>query len=562
LSAAWRRVRHLRVRAPDGGAARRVAVQLESGLRTATLPSARGVLVVRRLDLGSVVEGASAQTLALLVERKLRELERSALRFDAPGAERAAALRIPDRLAALAVLIERIERDGHAPEWLWRALLPAAALPPARAAAARRVLAEILSEPEGTRAAVELIGRLVARGAEEGLLESLQESDGPLLLARPEWGGRSILGVRRETAPGAASRAPVPPVSARWRAVLARAVARWTPEDARSVWLAAVALADARPGALESPTLLEHAAALVHGLGAAALRARVERPPREPPLGAASPRSSAQPAVEPPLPLLAEPVAPRPETAAAQPSRPHAQAASESLEELAPSALGGLFFAIRALRQLGFEPFLDAHPLTWDVELGRRVLLGLALRSDAALDDAMLVPLLRESDPEDPAELLWERQPLGFALPSEVRERLALQPLRVATRVGDASAEVLADAAGWVVAVDRPLAPELRAAVSAHESAAALGCDSDLATLVEAWCTALERWLARYTELDLASLVQRRARVRASATHVDVCFEHDAADVRVRRPGLDIDPGWVAWLGRVVRFHYGRESWP
>jgi hypothetical protein len=35
-----------------------------------------------------------------------------------------------------------------------------------------------------------------------------------------------------------------------------------------------------------------------------------------------------------------------------------------------------------------------------------------------------------------------------------------------------------------------------------------------------------------------------------------VFFDLAAADVRVRRSGLDIDPGWVPWLGRVVRFHY------
>jgi hypothetical protein len=29
-----------------------------------------------------------------------------------------------------------------------------------------------------------------------------------------------------------------------------------------------------------------------------------------------------------------------------------------------------------------------------------------------------------------------------------------------------------------------------------------------------------------------------------------------AADLRVRRRGLDRDPGWVPWYGRIVAFHY------
>ena len=42
-------------------------------------------------------------------------------------------------------------------------------------------------------------------------------------------------------------------------------------------------------------------------------------------------------------------------------------------------------------------------------------------------------------------------------------------------------------------------------------------------------------------------------RVAFTDTHVDVLFDLGHADIRVRRAGLDIDPGWVPWLGRVVR---------
>jgi hypothetical protein len=43
-------------------------------------------------------------------------------------------------------------------------------------------------------------------------------------------------------------------------------------------------------------------------------------------------------------------------------------------------------------------------------------------------------------------------------------------------------------------------------------------------------------------------------------THVDVMFRLVRADIRVRRAGLDIDPGWMPWLGRVVHFHYLRDD--
>jgi hypothetical protein len=37
---------------------------------------------------------------------------------------------------------------------------------------------------------------------------------------------------------------------------------------------------------------------------------------------------------------------------------------------------------------------------------------------------------------------------------------------------------------------------------------------------------------------------------------VDLLLDNRHADVRVRRAGLDLDPGWVPWLGRVVLHHY------
>ena len=42
----------------------------------------------------------------------------------------------------------------------------------------------------------------------------------------------------------------------------------------------------------------------------------------------------------------------------------------------------------------------------------------------------------------------------------------------------------------------------------------------------------------------------------ATRTHVDVVFALDQADVAVRRCGVDLNPGWIPWLGRIVVFHY------
>jgi hypothetical protein len=46
--------------------------------------------------------------------------------------------------------------------------------------------------------------------------------------------------------------------------------------------------------------------------------------------------------------------------------------------------------------------------------------------------------------------------------------------------------------------------------------------------------------------------------LRATASHLDLDLDATAIDIGIRRAGLDLDPGWVPWLGRVVRFHYPR----
>src|SRR5262249_51605130 len=54
----------------------------------------------------------------------------------------------------------------------------------------------------------------------------------------------------------------------------------------------------------------------------------------------------------------------------------------------------------------------------------------------------------------------------------------------------------------------------------------------------------------------LARLVLRPARLDVSPPHADLYFRASTLDLAIRRAGWDIDPGWVPFLGRVIRFHY------
>jgi hypothetical protein len=54
----------------------------------------------------------------------------------------------------------------------------------------------------------------------------------------------------------------------------------------------------------------------------------------------------------------------------------------------------------------------------------------------------------------------------------------------------------------------------------------------------------------------LAQVCRRRAAVTADPSWIDVRMAADDVDTDVRRAGLDLDPGWLPWLGAVVRFVY------
>ena len=110
----------------------------------------------------------------------------------------------------------------------------------------------------------------------------------------------------------------------------------------------------------------------------------------------------------------------------------------------------------------------------------------------------------------------------------------------LAARVGSPLDAVLAEA--FQPDVDAVCAPILREVAT---SAA-----------LTAWRCLLRRYCRVYAHIGLHDLIVRPGRIVVTPLHLDVFFEPGAVDLRIRRAGLDLDPGWVPWLGRVLRFHY------
>jgi len=496
MTAVDRRVRTLRVRASSDERARHAAVLLEDALRTATIAGTSGarIVLVRRLDVGTLPGMVAATPIMLAVEAALRQLATAAVHGDAAFAAKAPAVYFRDEADALVAFARRLARGRVSPEWFWPLVVRgwSSAQSPERAAAL--VLDRAFASTAGVSTAAHVVAALAANDAIALLLTPLTEHRGVALLAASGWGGMNDAALRSPTPP-----ALVPQMPAQTRELISQWMERWGgPADPRAAWLAAMLLVADRPARATSRALPEIVHALLSSLvvrrptsteHAATIRNSTEGSKDETP-GDASiafaekwwdrQRTSGVNSVSG--------GAPQPRTSRGD-SRP-------------PSPLAPEF------SDLGFHDHHADFPL-------RTAHAGLLV----------LVPLLSRIGI---AELLAERTDLAE------RDWPDGLLLRLAYRLGVPPDDPVV---AWLQPGGLAVAPANRAVTAA-------------------WIRATRARSRRDTGRSLATITRRSGAIAVTKTHIDVLFRHTEIDVAVRRAGLDIDPGWVPWLGKVVQFHY------
>lgn len=266
----------------------------------------------------------------------------------------------------------------------------------------------------------------------------------------------------------------------------------WGPVSERLVWLAIVLAVTENPGRAADPGLVTATTKCLLA------RARLEAPNRVPqtPSGAGEEDGLDSSAIS---------------ASTLSPGDAHESSALAAEEAKSPlgmlrsenefTSFAGMLFLVPILERLGFADWLALNPDLLESRFPSRLLRFIGARVGMFQDD----PLALALDHPTEAEPVFAQADLSEA----AREILAFRPPRT-----------------------RP--------------------DS----LHMAWTTALRRWSRRNARLGLISLIRRPGRVSVSPTQLDVFFDLAAADLRLRRVALDVDPGWVPWLGRVVRFHY------
>lgn len=219
-----------------------------------------------------------------------------------------------------------------------------------------------------------------------------------------------------------------------------------------------------------------------------------------------------------------------------------------------PTDYAGLFFLIAILSKLGFSEMLEANPHLIEYNLPERFLSFVGERLGIPDDDPAISFLGAVGQRAEVSSVC------EFIAPSIWVNSLCRRGPFVVCRARDKPlARTLCDSSEKLtLALWRGRAPEgVRALIGEAPLKRSLSLQSeDLQVLLESWLVAARRWCRRFAHVGLCDLVCRAGRVSQTRTHIDVLFEHRDADVRVRKAGLDLNPGWVAWLGHVVTFYY------
>jgi hypothetical protein len=560
-----RYVQRCRVRGGGHTSRARVSFCIEEALRLISLPGEHEgcVYYFREVSVANVSARASRQEWINAFQGVLHDLATHAIHGSDPRAATANAVVFRNYQEALEILLARILRREPIDHWYWPQVSGAAT----EASRAEKVLAvtERLKELPGSwLGTADSVIAAVGRGDPVTLLTML-----PLPTAN-QW--------LQELAPRYIASTRPRPVHLHQTAadMLLRAVATLGSADPRVLWLASLAVVQAAPSELSAGTVVNRARATLQRVAeerGASVRGPVvqglTRTPtarsdftesatdgfsqaetlrydeRQHPTGlrfvdkegepaaigpsAASPPDSGgarRPLAELPLHITSKGLvtgearavpadheriergspadAPTDSTTAETTETCSPVVFADRLSLGEPTRAAGLYFLLNALRRLGIAEALTAHPATAEQGLVAHIMKHLALHAEVEAGD----PVWR-----------WINSSLSQVVPADA-------PV--------------------------PAGPELF-----PSNLRATSRDSfDAEYFSRVWCVAVRRWCWRRGGITVREVVSRGGLDSLNRTDLDVTLPLSSADLRIRRVGLDLDPGWLPWFGKVVRFHY------
>jgi hypothetical protein len=499
-----RYVRRSYVRMGRNASRHRVAYWLEETLRLVSLPGENEgrVYYFRRVSLPSIPANASRKTWLEKMEQVLTSMAAQSVHASDPRAERTNVVFFHNYLDALEMLLHRLVKSESVREWFWPLVLGkrSDSSGTIQLAAVLNVLRE-LPVPTG------VVANIIA--------SALIDCDPVLFLsAVPFFTVRDWL--RELESPAKISGVGTPiELPLRLQNLLKETVRHFGLDDIRTVWLASLVVLSVSSSLSTSTGVKRARATLRH-------TEKLMAPPLK--VAESGDRTSDPRAIgfnDEPVNSLASCAELRIEEGSRSGQEQRTKKGSHLIEQAAaqsllgePTSAAGLYFLLNAMRQLRLPAALELSPELAESSFAAHILKSLAVHAGVAEDDPIFRGLGLDSQ--------------EFVLPASA---LAMLPSN--SKLFPANIQEIRHVA------------------------------FDSQRFLRLWTTSVRRWCWRMGKITVRHIVNRPGRIWLSRTDLDVTLPLRVADIRVRRIGLDIDPGWLPWFGkhgRVVRFHYEDQA--
>jgi len=516
-----RHVHTVRLTAPQDSLIRRGAILLEDALHIASLPEPEGerVLIVRSLNVGTIRSHQSSASLALIVQQRLSEMSANAVYAIDPAASRASAVYFRNDAEPYWVLAARLAKGLPATEWFWQLAIPKWKPNLSIAESLRLLLYQIGQTRAGVSATVAFVQHLIEQEAIAPLLTALSHQDGDRLLQLAGF-SRFLTALSHQDGDHLlqlAGFSRLTPATVLLNSThsfsesllnyshylqLRQAVLNWGTDDPRSAWLGIMVLIYNHSSRLMDSRLVDRVVSLlqiIHREGQSLDSNQITQ-----------------------ITQITQ-----------------AQHDSEQLHSKTQQ---------NHFRENPFNTTSDFTQTTNSLS-----------NSFSTNSSSKFLPSDLSSNPSD--QLLtaqpsptWIDAPqftpyagLIFLIP-------LLDRLQIATFLENHPESIDLDLPKQIVKTmsDRLKIPSIDPTQSLFSTPHTL----HPTTSTHSWITNLRRWSRRNAQMGLYNLICRPGQLLMSKTHIDVFFHHKQADIRLRRVGLDIDPGWVPWWGQVISFHY------
>ena len=530
LSPHTRRVHQVRLSAPSQDLVWRGRNLLEDALSTVSLPAAETsqLLFIRRFDAGTIHSQQSSNHLSVNLATKLQQISAIAISGIHPAAAQAPAVIFPDDLSAYAHFAYQLaigHASGQSPSqslhaWFWPCLLPYWQPTQSAQETAWQLLTHLATHEIAPLATATILRQLQKKQALTHFLTLLQRQEGAALLAQQGW--HEPYSNRHAERKQSNRDLPQP-------TFLAALPPSWRAEDPRTLWLTAMSLVAQRPTLATVPDLI--AIAQQHIQSSFTRDAQLHSP--------TSPESniserSADTLLPTPSNIPSDLSSLNhldPNTQTSNPTSQSPLSISPTDSETATTPDKDLSVNLISPNQhkkrahqkrsqlSDNSQTLSKNPLPTEFSGQHTDYAGLIYLLNLLTYLHLPAYLPRYNNPDFP-HLLLHNTALRLGVPKT-----------------DPILTVFADYIGTDY--------------TQRENQSTL-----LVAQLVAWYSALRHWLRRHTPLTLKALIHRPGILALTPTHLDLTFNLTQVDIHIRRVGLDLNPGWLPWFGRVVQFHY------